>query len=48
MPEVDIPTIRCGELVPGYSVQQAEVTHASSGDRQFGVHSQKCDADVGC
>ena len=22
-----------------YSVQEAEVTHASSGDRQFGVHS---------
>ena len=29
------------------SVQPAEITHASSGDGQFKVQSQKCDAGVG-
>ena len=35
------------QVVPGPSVQTAEVTHASSGDRQFGVQSRKCDAGIG-
>ena len=34
------------QLVSGPSVQSAEATHVSSGDRQFKVQSRKCDAGV--